>query len=95
MDTQDVVEIIKMWNNFYVEMQKSNGNVSPEDLKKWKESMLKIASLITIPDSVRATSAEKNLQVVIEITQTRDENKLEEIYKLLSEVENFFKDAFV
>lgn len=95
MDTQDLFETIKMWNDFYREMQNNRNDVALEDAKKWQENMFKIISLINIPDSVRLTPAEKNLQTVIEIAKAKDGNKLQEIYSLLSEVENYFKDALV
>jgi len=93
MDTQDLVDTIKMWNEFYKEMQNNLKEISSEDLKKWQENMFKIISLITIPDSVKSTPAENNLNKVIELIKTKDNNKLEEIFNLLVEVEDYLKDA--
>jgi|DewCreStandDraft_4_1066084.scaffolds.fasta_scaffold07875_7 uncharacterized membrane protein len=93
MDTQDLVDTIKMWNEFYKEMQNNLKEISSEDLKKWQENMFKIISLITIPDSVKSTPAENNLNKVIELIKTKDNNKLEEIFNLLVEVENYLKDT--
>jgi len=96
MDTQELVETIKMWDDFYKEMKENNKEqLPPDDIKKWNENMFKIISLINIPDSVRMTPAEKNLVKVVEIAKSKDENRLEEVYGLLSEVENYFKDALV
>lgn len=93
MDTQELVETIKMWNEFYKDMQYNNN--TPEELKKWKENMFKIISVINIPEAVLNTPAEKNLQIVVNLAKSKDENKLEEIYNLLKEVENYFKDVLV
>ncbi len=96
MDTQELVETIKMWNDFYREMKENNkAPIPPDDIKKWNENMFKIISLINIPESVRLTPVEKNLVKVVEIAKSKDEKRLEEAYNLLSELENYFKDAVV
>lgn len=95
MDMQELVETIKMWNDFYREMQNNNKNFTDEEIKKWQENMLKIISVINIPEHVRLTPAEKNIKAVLELSTTKDVSKLQEIYNLLSEVENYFKDALV
>ncbi|MCX8092957.1 MAG: hypothetical protein N3E50_02170 [Candidatus Goldbacteria bacterium] len=84
-----------MWNNFYREMQDNDKNVPQEDIKKWQENMFKIISVINIPEHVRMTPAEKNLRKVMEIAKTKDKTRLHEIYNLLLEVENYFKDSLV
>ncbi len=95
MDTQELVETIKMWNDFYREMQDDGKNVNQEDVKKWQENMFKIISVLNIPEHIRLTPAEKNLNKVMEIAKTKDTTKLQEVYNLLSEVENYFRDAVV
>ncbi|HDQ25278.1 MAG TPA: hypothetical protein ENN43_00835 [bacterium] len=91
MDTQELVEVIKTWVDTYRETVEA-GNDRQND-PKWRDNMIKFASVIMVPESLKDTPAQKILEAVIAKAKEKKSERVEEIYSLLCDVENYLNDS--
>jgi|GEM_PF-1260636 hypothetical protein len=92
MDTQDFLDNINSWLEFYRDVRDPDliypPAVRPDDIK-WEESMLRIASSFKICDSLFGTPAQKKVEQAIRLAQSGDKSRVKDIYDIFFEVERF------
>jgi len=96
LDTQEFLDTVKIWTDSYRETRDPDKEhtvgESPEEIK-WEESMLKIAAVLLPAESIKGTPAMEKINMVKDIASKKDRSKLQEIYKLLHEVEEYLKSS--
>ncbi|MCE5300687.1 MAG: hypothetical protein LLG37_07435 [Spirochaetia bacterium] len=97
MDTQEFCEYVKNWLEFYHDVRMPDREYAPaEDHAgiRWEDNMIKIAGALSTAEHLHGTPAEKNVAKIIELAGLKDRSKLNEIYKLMSEIGDYLGDGF-
>jgi len=92
------MDTLKTWNDIFRQNRDPvldyPPSVDPEE-KKWEETMLRIAAVITAADSLQGTPAAIKIKTASEFARAKDRAKLKEIYILFNEVEQYLKESLV
>ncbi len=95
MDAGYLLEIISTWRDIYqsisVSVDKEKSKEDEEFHKKWNSGMLKVIAALEIIDDIASSPVEKHFVKAIENAKTKDTKKLDDIYVLLGEVEEYLK----
>jgi len=95
MDINYLLEIITTWRNIYesisVSVDKEDTKEDEEFHKKWNTGMLKVIAALTVIDDIAHSPVEKHFIKAIEDAKLKDTRKLDDIYVLLGEVEEYLK----
>lgn len=92
MDTQDFLDNIKSWLEFYRDVRIPDLEYPPatkdSDIR-WENGMLKVAAAFTPCDSLLGTPAEKLVQKAAVMAKENKGTYLKEIYDILVQVEKY------
>ncbi len=95
MDANYLLEIITTWRDIYqsisVSVDKERTKEDEEFHIKWNAGMLKVIAALETIDDIACSPVEKHFIKAIENARTRDTKKLDDIYVLLGEVEEYLK----
>lgn len=95
MDLNYLLEIIQTWRNIYQSISVSvDKEISKEDEefhKKWNMGMLKVIAALEIIDDIAGSPVEKHFLKAIEDAKMKNTQKLNDIFVLLGEVEDYLK----
>ncbi len=96
MDTQDFLDNIKSWLDFYRDVRIPDLEyppaVTPDDIK-WEDGMMKVASAFGVCDSLAGTPAEKKMQQAVEMAKSKERSKLKDIYDIITQVEKYLGES--
>lgn len=96
MNGDYLLEIISTWRNIYqsisVSIDKEKTKEDEEFHKKWNRGMLKVVASLQMIDDIVKTPVEKHFLKAIENAKMNDTKKLDDIYVLLGEVEDYLKN---
>jgi len=98
MFTEDLLETIQTWRNIYskISVPEKMRNFSNDAYdQKCLYGMLKVVSGLGLIDEIKNTPVEKHFQKAVEDGKTMDINRLDDIYVLLGEVENYIMEKLV
>lgn len=98
MDTQEFMDTLKTWTDIFRQNRDPVLDYPPSEdpeEKKWEETMLRIAAVITAADSLEGTPAEKKIKTASDYAKAKDRAKIKEIYTLFNEVEIYLKESLV
>ena len=95
MDASYLLEIISTWRDIYesisVSVDKERSKEDEEFHRKWNFGMLKVIAALETIDDIACSPVEKHFVKAIEDAKTKDTKKLDDIYVLLGEVEDYLK----
>jgi hypothetical protein len=95
MDTQDFLDNINSWLDFYRDVRDPEliypPAVRPDDIK-WEDSMLRIAASFKICDSLTGTPAQKKVEQAISLALSGDRMRIKDIYDIFIAVARFLGD---
>ena len=98
MDTQEFMDTLKTWTDIFRQNRDPvldyPPSVDPEE-KKWEETMLRIAAVITAADSLEGTPAAIKIKTASDFARSKDRARLKEIYIMFNEVEVYLKESLV
>ncbi|MCX8092959.1 MAG: hypothetical protein N3E50_02180 [Candidatus Goldbacteria bacterium] len=97
MDASYLLEIITTWRDIYesisISVDKERSKEDEEFHKKWNVGMLKVIAALELIDDIAGSPVEKHFVRAIENARTKDIKKLDDIYVLLGEVEDYLKKS--
>jgi hypothetical protein len=93
LDTQDFTENLQTWLDIYRDNHKVilPENEKDEEQKSWETSMIRIASILAIPEPLRDTPAQFLILRIINSAGTGDRSRLKEIYDNGCVLEKYLK----
>jgi len=96
LDTQDFVETVKTWAQIYRDNRLPGLDYPPAkdpEIIQWETNMLRIASVIKPPDALANTPAFHKVIEAVKLASEAKTASLAEVYKNLSEVEEYLKES--
>lgn len=95
MDGNYLLEIISTWRDIYqsisISIDKEKSKEDEEFHRKWNKGMLKVVAALEVIDDIAQSPVEKHFVKAIENAKMNDTKKLDDIYVLLGEVEDYLK----
>ena len=98
MVAADLLETIQTWREIYSRIsvpEKTRTYSNDTYDQKCLYGMLKVVSGLGVIEEIKNTPVEKHLQKAVEDGKAKDIERLDDIYVLLGEVENYIREKMV
>jgi len=93
VDVTDLYEILQTWLSIYAEnlhKDEPKENKTPEQ-DKWEANMLRISATLKVPEQLKDTPARAHIEKIVELSNSKQTEKLAEIYRLCNELNAYLK----